>query len=143
MGYSKDKYVTSPLTGKLTTPYVAEKHRRSIYAKNHPRKYLGYRDKVKIIERQHEVCNMCGRQIQVHYKSTKWVDMITGEINYCRGLHNFQENEALIYIIKYYSFCDIQFHHVIPISQGGADEINNIEAVCYDCHLKLHGKKGM
>lgn len=35
----------------------------------------------------------------------------------------------------------VQAHHVVPLSQGGKDELSNLKALCGRCHLEAHGKK--
>lgn len=35
---------------------------------------------------------------------------------------------------------DLEIHHVIPIKDGGTDEISNIRLLCHRCHLEAHGK---
>ena len=32
----------------------------------------------------------------------------------------------------------VDIHHIIFKSQGGKDEINNLIALCRDCHIKAH-----
>ena len=46
----------------------------------------------------------------------------------------------------YYDYIDcevdrkiaVDLHHIIPKSQGGKDDINNIIALCRSCHDKAH-----
>ena len=32
-------------------------------------------------------------------------------------------------------------HHVTPISRGGSDDLENLKALCTECHLQVHGYK--
>lgn len=32
----------------------------------------------------------------------------------------------------------LQVHHIIPVSKGGEDVIENMELLCYECHRKKH-----
>ena len=32
----------------------------------------------------------------------------------------------------------IEIHHVVPLSEGGEDSINNTVALCPNCHRALH-----
>ncbi len=29
-------------------------------------------------------------------------------------------------------------HHIVPISKGGRNTLDNLKAICYTCHLKYH-----
>jgi len=31
-------------------------------------------------------------------------------------------------------------HHKTPVSEGGADEMENLVTVCIECHKELHGR---
>jgi len=31
---------------------------------------------------------------------------------------------------------NLEVHHVLPISQGGINELSNLKLVCHDCHLE-------
>lgn len=33
---------------------------------------------------------------------------------------------------------DVVLHHRFPLSRGGYDNINNLQVLCYSCHLKGH-----
>lgn len=33
-------------------------------------------------------------------------------------------------------------HHIIPISEGGTNELSNLETLCYDCHKLKHSHAG-
>jgi hypothetical protein len=35
----------------------------------------------------------------------------------------------------------IEYHHIVPLAQGGDNRINNIVPLCQTCHLKAHNKK--
>jgi len=30
-------------------------------------------------------------------------------------------------------------HHIVPISEGGGNELNNLITLCHDCHESIHG----
>ena len=32
----------------------------------------------------------------------------------------------------------LHIHHIIPLFKGGKNEVGNLEALCFDCHLKKH-----
>ncbi|MBB2161263.1 hypothetical protein HLH48_13965 [Gluconacetobacter sacchari] len=32
----------------------------------------------------------------------------------------------------------LEVHHIHPLSQGGVDKIDNVKAICPNCHRKLH-----
>lgn len=36
----------------------------------------------------------------------------------------------------------LHLHHIIPLSRGGANRIENLEVVCHVCHRKLHKQIG-
>lgn len=36
----------------------------------------------------------------------------------------------------------LHVHHIVPVAFGGGDEPSNLIALCVDCHLKRHKKKG-
>jgi CO dehydrogenase/acetyl-CoA synthase alpha subunit len=33
---------------------------------------------------------------------------------------------------------NLNVHHVIPISEGGEDSLNNVITLCIDCHIEAH-----
>lgn len=35
----------------------------------------------------------------------------------------------------------IEYHHLIPIKDGGTNECGNVVPLCLDCHYKVHNKK--
>lgn len=37
----------------------------------------------------------------------------------------------------------IEYHHIVPLSQGGDNRLNNIVPLCTACHIKAHGKKAI
>lgn len=47
---------------------------------------------------------------------------------------------------KYGDYCQecgqtgipLQVDHIVPISKGGADDLSNMQLLCYDCHMKKH-----
>ncbi|GAA3880589.1 HNH endonuclease [Haloarcula argentinensis] len=42
--------------------------------------------------------------------------------------------------VKCGSGCDIEVHHIIPRSQGGQNEIENLTSLCHSCHWAAHGE---
>lgn len=36
---------------------------------------------------------------------------------------------------------DVEYHHIVPISQGGDNRIQNIVPLCRVCHAKAHKKR--
>ena len=32
----------------------------------------------------------------------------------------------------------LQVHHIVPVSNGGNDQLNNLVLLCYGCHTELH-----
>ena len=34
----------------------------------------------------------------------------------------------------------VEYHHIVPLAQGGDNRINNLVPLCRACHLKAHGK---
>jgi len=35
---------------------------------------------------------------------------------------------------------EIEYHHIVPLSNGGTNQVRNFVALCSVCHLKAHGK---
>nr|WP_302596462.1 HNH endonuclease signature motif containing protein [uncultured Cellulosilyticum sp.] len=35
---------------------------------------------------------------------------------------------------------NIEFHHIVPLCNGGLDVLTNIVPLCKECHFKAHGK---
>lgn len=38
------------------------------------------------------------------------------------------------------SIDNIEYHHIVPLCNGGFDIDTNVIALCYDCHLKAHDR---
>ena len=32
----------------------------------------------------------------------------------------------------------MQVHHVIPLAEGGVNDLGNLASLCRDCHIKAH-----
>jgi len=105
------------------------------------RAYLSYGSKIEIIERQCGKCNRCDHIIHFRVKATTCVDTATGEVKSYWGNHHQNSHEKLIEKWIGYPLLDIEFHHTIPLVEGGGNSISNFEALCYDCHLKVHNRR--
>lgn len=35
---------------------------------------------------------------------------------------------------------EVEYHHIVPLSNGGTNRVSNFVALCPICHLKAHGK---
>ena len=35
-----------------------------------------------------------------------------------------------------------EVHHILPVSRGGTNEENNLMALCWSCHQKIHRQLG-
>lgn len=35
-----------------------------------------------------------------------------------------------------------QVHHIIPLSEGGTNDWNNLMSLCASCHARIHAKRG-
>ena len=35
---------------------------------------------------------------------------------------------------------EVEYHHIVPLSNGGTNQVRNFVALCSICHLKAHGK---
>lgn len=33
-------------------------------------------------------------------------------------------------------------HHIVPLSEGGSNEWDNLMALCHSCHSRLHARRG-
>ena len=47
----------------------------------------------------------------------------------CQGCGAIFKNDA-----------SFDIHHIIPVSRGGKNELDNLILLCKDCHMRLHGK---
>ena len=91
------------------------------------RKHIKRIEKKTIIDRQNNICPFCNKFLIVGV-------FRDGPILSLRTMRT-RHGTFLTYIHDY------EFHHVVPISQGGVDDISNIQAVHTNCHLKIHGKR--
>ena len=41
------------------------------------------------------------------------------------------------------SSINIQYHHIVPLSLGGTNNIKNIVPLCEECHSKIHNQKNI
>ena len=37
---------------------------------------------------------------------------------------------------------DLEAHHIVPVSQGGSNKLDNLKTLCYDCHKSEHSHVG-
>ena len=37
----------------------------------------------------------------------------------------------------------LDHHHIIPLSQGGENNTNNVISLCHSCHMKAHGRNAI
>jgi 5-methylcytosine-specific restriction protein A len=44
--------------------------------------------------------------------------------------------------IKETKYLTLQIHHIVPRSKGGADTIDNLVALCPNCHCTIHSIMG-
>lgn len=35
---------------------------------------------------------------------------------------------------------NLEMHHIVPVGEGGADYLENVVMLCYDCHQRQHAK---
>lgn len=35
----------------------------------------------------------------------------------------------------------LNIHHILPVEQGGEDEVKNLELICRKCHIKAHPER--
>lgn len=35
-------------------------------------------------------------------------------------------------------YSKMQIHHIVPVSDGGSDDIKNLTVLCHDCHTEVH-----
>jgi hypothetical protein len=35
--------------------------------------------------------------------------------------------------------CEVEYHHIVPLSLGGTNRLTNIVPLCSECHKKAHG----
>ena len=35
---------------------------------------------------------------------------------------------------------EIEYHHIVPLANGGSNRLSNLVALCHECHLRAHGK---
>lgn len=53
------------------------------------------------------------------------------------GESGLYKNEYGIYIP---ASVGLEVHHIVPISKGGTDRLDNLETLCTTCHYKRHGR---
>lgn len=39
-----------------------------------------------------------------------------------------------------FDWCNLDLHHILPMSKGGANNLANLSLLCKDCHSKQHPK---
>lgn len=35
----------------------------------------------------------------------------------------------------------LEVHHVLPLSEGGRNDLDNLKTLCRDCHISMHGRQ--
>lgn len=75
------------------------------------------------------------RYFRRHYKKCKNCEKLfsTPEIYF-----NQYGNDKSYSSILRYLYDRMELHHVIPIKDGGTDEIKNLEPLCGHCHYETH-----
>jgi len=90
-----------------------------VYYQDRTRRNLRLSEKRDIIQRQGGKCAHCDYTFNF---TSRPANPFTGEI------------------YDYYSFLDVEFHHIIPVSQEGKTILGNMEALCFNCHTKETAK---
>jgi len=61
---------------------------------------------------------------------------------YLKSKHNSPVRRRIegekIHCEKCRSTADLEWHHVVPFSQGGDDSDDNLQVLCHACHVALH-----
>lgn len=107
------KWCGKPLTGRRTS-YCCDEHKKSY---NDIAVWHRNRDSysLRILYRDNFTCQNCGE------------------------FHAFK-NEYGIYLPS--DDGNLNVHHILPVSQGGGDEPENLITLCKNCHKKLHKEVG-
>jgi hypothetical protein len=96
----------------------------------------------------YNICKHCGKSFSTASKNSKYCSLICKQKNY-RLKQKSSENE--ICIKMYYKLfkdipCEIcnwnkttrDLHHILEISKGGKNELENLICVCPNCHRMIH-----
>jgi hypothetical protein len=105
-----------------------------------------------------EVCEICGSQIVgsrlkrglttccPECNSKKW-DRIMEQERTSNGRPLFWETFKFECFQRDNHICQecgskkrLECHHIIPVVNGGTNELSNLITLCHDCHLKAHPK---
>jgi len=106
---------------------------------------LSYGHKLRIIDNQDGKCTHCGHQFRYRIYLAKCVDITTGEVTWYKWWNPkrlLPPNIKMLEGRRCYGLDDLQIHHTIPLSQGGPDHVDNLEALCHACHTKAHAYRG-
>jgi 5-methylcytosine-specific restriction endonuclease McrA len=83
--------------------------------------------KYECFERDHHTCQKCGTP------------------EYRRFFDYVENPKSGGYCIKFITHTitiDLECHHILPIKDGGDNNLENLVTLCYDCHKEEHSKAG-
>jgi 5-methylcytosine-specific restriction endonuclease McrA len=105
--------------------YQTEQRERSLTGERP--KYFWWKIRDECFKRDNHACQRCGVAPRKERR-----EVITG-YNGSKLKWTYEEREITI-------DPDIHAHHIIPISQGGSNDLSNLITLCYDCHKKEHSR---
>ena len=103
------RYCNAPLTGRRTS-FCCDEHSRSFA---NITVWNRGRDpySLRILYRDNFTCKMCGEFHAAKSKYGVYLPVDDGKLN---------------------------VHHIVPVSEGGGDEPENLVTLCVECHKKIH-----